>query len=347
MTRRPRPPRDGTDRRAATGPQPAGEVPGYEFDGPRSRRDRDTGEFGRIHDSGGFPRVRGTDGFDAVRDSGWFRGIRDSGGFRAVRDGAGRAGGPPLNLRYTPTIATSGPMRPVPPPAEFSEFTDPRPSGPFPRPRPQDRTGAPRRRAPQGQVGQQQRRPGPPRPAGPRHTIGDRDSLDGQRGHGTLRRLRYAEDQPREPGLAVQLGKGIMATMRTRNWVTSVAVPILAAIAVGIAVVVVVGANSGSTGSAPPPLAAGFPPARPAAADFTGTAALAGRGVAAPLAQVASFGGTIVAVGAQTGTRIPRARFFVSADNGRTWQLGAVQAQKAGGGERRDLVTPQQGKAGL
>jgi hypothetical protein len=140
--------------------------------------------------------------------------------------------------------------------------------------------------------------------------------------------LRYAEDQPGEPGLAIQLGKGIMAAMRTRNWVTSIAVPILAAIAVGIAVVVVVGANRASTGSAPPPLAAGFPPARPAAADFTGTAALAGRGVAAPLAQVASFGGTIVAVGAETGTRIPRARFFVSADNGRSWQLGTIQAQK-------------------
>jgi hypothetical protein len=122
-----------------------------------------------------------------------------------------------------------------------------------------------------------------------------------------------------------------MATMRTRSWVTSLAVPILAAIAVGIAVVVVIGANGGSTDSAPPPLAAGFPPARPAAADFTGTAALAGRGVAAPLARVASFGGTIVAVGTQTGTRIPRARFFVSADNGRTWQLGTVQAQNAGG----------------
>jgi hypothetical protein len=342
MTRRSRPPGDGIDRRAATGPPPAGEVPGYEFDGPRGGRD--TGKFGRIRDSGGFPRVRGTDGFDAVRDSGGFRaardsgefraardpgefdavrdsggfrGIRDSGGFRAVRDGAERAGRPALlNLRYTPTIATSGPMRPVPPPAEFSEFTDPRPSGPFPRPRPQDRPRP---------------RPGPPRRAGPRHTIGDRDSLDGQRGHGTLRRLRYAEDQPAEPGLAIQLGKGIMAAMRTRNWVTSVAIPILAAIAVGIAVAVVVGANGKSTGSAPPPLAAGFPPARPAAADFTGTAALAGRGVAAPLAQVASFGGTIVAVGEQTGTRIPRARFFVSADNGRTWQLGTVQAQKAGG----------------
>jgi hypothetical protein len=133
-----------------------------------------------------------------------------------------------------------------------------------------------------------------------------------------------------------------MATMRTRNWVMSLAVPILAAIAVGIAVVVVIGANSGSTGSAPPPLAAGFPPARPAAADFTGTAALAGRGVAAPLAQVASFGSTIVAVGAETGTRIPRARFFVSADNGRTWQLGTVQAQKPAGepppGEAAALV---------
>jgi hypothetical protein len=112
--------------------------------------------------------------------------------------------------------------------------------------------------------------------------------------------------------------------MRSRNWVTGLAVPILAAIAVGIAVVVVAGANNGNTSPAPSSLAAGFPPARPAAADFTDTQALAGRGIQAPLGQVATFGGMIVAVGAQSGTRIPRARFYVSADNGQTWQLGTV-----------------------
>ena len=113
--------------------------------------------------------------------------------------------------------------------------------------------------------------------------------------------------------------------MRARNWVSGLAVPILAAIAVGIAAVVVAGANNGNSGPAPPSLAAGYPPARPAAADFTGTPALAGRGIQAPLGQVATFGGTVVAVGAQSGASIPRARFYVSADNGQTWQLGTVQ----------------------
>ncbi len=116
----------------------------------------------------------------------------------------------------------------------------------------------------------------------------------------------------------------VLAAMRARNWVTSLAVPILAAIAVGIAVVVIAGANNGTGGTAPSSLAAGFPPARSAAADFTDTAALAGRGIRAPLGQVATFDGTTVAVGAQTGTRISRARFFFSTDSGRTWQLGTA-----------------------
>jgi hypothetical protein len=117
----------------------------------------------------------------------------------------------------------------------------------------------------------------------------------------------------------------VLSAMRARNWVTGLAVPILAAISVGIAVVVIAGANNGTGGTAPPSLAAGFPPARPATADFAGTATLAGRGIRAPLGQVATFGGTTVAVGAQTGTRISRARFFYSTDSGRTWLLGAVQ----------------------
>ena len=112
--------------------------------------------------------------------------------------------------------------------------------------------------------------------------------------------------------------------MRSRNWVSGLAVPIVAAIAVGIAVVVVAGANNGS-GPAPSSLAAGYPPARAATADFTGTPALAGRGIQATLGQVATSGGTIVAVGGQSGARIPRARFYASADNGQTWQLGTVQ----------------------
>lgn len=117
--------------------------------------------------------------------------------------------------------------------------------------------------------------------------------------------------------------------MRSRNWVTSLAVPILAAISVGIAVVVFVGANNGSGGPPPSSLSAGFPPARLAAGDFADTAALTGRGTSTPLGQVAVFGNDIVAVGSQQGARIPRARFFFSPDAGRTWQVGTEQATGA------------------
>jgi hypothetical protein len=113
--------------------------------------------------------------------------------------------------------------------------------------------------------------------------------------------------------------------MRARNVVTGLAIPIAAAIVVGIVVVVIAGANSGTGGPAPSSLSTGFPPATAATADFTDTAALVGRGVSAPLGQVATFGSTVVAVGSQSGTRISRARFFVSSDAGRTWRLGAVQ----------------------
>jgi hypothetical protein len=139
-----------------------------------------------------------------------------------------------------------------------------------------------------------------------------------------VRQLRQIGDERRQPSPVAGLARAIIAAMRARNLVTGLAVPILAAIAVGIAVVVIAGANNGTGGAAPSSIAAGFPPARSATADFTDTAALAGRGISAPLGQVAAYGGTTVAVGAQSGTRISRARFFFSADNGRTWQLGTV-----------------------
>jgi hypothetical protein len=114
--------------------------------------------------------------------------------------------------------------------------------------------------------------------------------------------------------------------MRSSNWVTGLVVPILAAIIVGVAVVVIAGANGGQGGAAPGSLAAGYPPARPAAADFSDTPPLAGRGISTPLGQVAAVGTDLVAVGSQTGAPLARARFYASADNGRTWQLGTVQA---------------------
>ncbi len=141
-----------------------------------------------------------------------------------------------------------------------------------------------------------------------------------------MRWLREPGVRP-EPGPGARLGAALLATMRSRNWVTGLAAPIVAAIAVGVAVVLVAGANNGTGGPPPSSLSAGFPPARLAAGDFAGTAALAGRGISEPLGQVAAVGSDIVAVGSQNGGRIPRALFFFSADAGRTWHLGTVQAK--------------------
>ena len=113
-----------------------------------------------------------------------------------------------------------------------------------------------------------------------------------------------------------------------RGWGIRVAIPILAMVVFGVAVVVIAGANSGHAGPAPSAASLGFPPATLAGNDFT--AAGSGRGITQTLGRVASVGHEIVAVGSQAGTRIPRAQFFVSGDDGRTWTLGAVR-DAAGG----------------
>ena len=112
------------------------------------------------------------------------------------------------------------------------------------------------------------------------------------------------------------------------GWGIRVAIPILAMVVFGVAVVVIAGANSGHAGPAPSAASLGFPPATLAGNDFT--AAGSGRGITQTLGRVASVGHEIVAVGSQAGTRIPRAQFFVSGDDGRTWKLGAVR-DAAGG----------------
>jgi len=320
---------------------------------------RDSGGFGAVRDSGGMSRLRDSGGFDAVRDSGGFGSTQDESALGEARDTGPRRR---LTLRYTPTVAGNGPLGPIEPPPEFAEprrrsrpQTRPRPRppyGPGTRQRSQPHPGSPGPReltAPREPRAPREsptwRQPGEPRgaleapheqraPAGaasharpgsrPETARHRSDGLDGQRDPGFLRRLRYPADQLGEEGFAVRFGRHFASAMRFRNWVSALAVPIVAAIAVGIAVVVVAGANNGS-GPAPSSLDAGYPPARTAAADFTGTAALAGRGIQDTLGQVATSGGTIVAVGGQSGASIPRARFYVSADNGQTWQLGTVQ----------------------
>jgi hypothetical protein len=113
-----------------------------------------------------------------------------------------------------------------------------------------------------------------------------------------------------------------------RGWGIRVAIPILAMVVFGVAVVVIADANSGHAGPTPSAASLGFPPATLAGNDFTATGS--GRGITQTLGRVASVGHEIVAVGSQAGTRIPRAQFFVSGDDGRTWTMGTVR-DAAGG----------------
>ncbi len=119
-----------------------------------------------------------------------------------------------------------------------------------------------------------------------------------------------------------------LAGLEFRGWGVRVAIPILAMVVFGVAVVVIAGANSGNSGPAPPATALGFPPATLAGNDFT--AAASGRGIRATLGRVASADDEIVAVGSQAGARIARAQFFVSLNDGRSWTMGTVRS--AGGG---------------
>ena len=118
-----------------------------------------------------------------------------------------------------------------------------------------------------------------------------------------------------------------MANLHFRGWGLRVVIPILTMIAVGVAVVILVGANSGN-GSAPPATALGYPPAALAGQDFT--AAAGTRGITESLGRVAVSGSEAVAVGSETGSLIPRAEFFYSHNNGGSWAVGTESA--AGGG---------------
>jgi len=118
------------------------------------------------------------------------------------------------------------------------------------------------------------------------------------------------------------------AGLEFRGWWARVAIPILAMVVFGVAVVVIAGANSGNSGPAPPATALGFPPATLAGNDFM--AADSGRGITQTLGRVTSAGAEIVAVGSQAGARIARAQFFVSLNDGRSWAMGTVRS--AGGG---------------
>jgi hypothetical protein len=118
------------------------------------------------------------------------------------------------------------------------------------------------------------------------------------------------------------------SALHFRGFAVRVAIPIMAMIISGVAVVVIAGANGDHPGPAPPPASLGFPPATLAGSQFT--AAAGGRGISQTLGRVTSDGAEIVAVGSLVGARIARAQFFVSLDDGRSWSMGSVRAPGGG-----------------
>jgi hypothetical protein len=137
-----------------------------------------------------------------------------------------------------------------------------------------------------------------------------------------LREIRPpAQPPPRKPrSLPVRVAGGALAAMLARNWVAGLAIPVLAAILVGVAAVVVVG-GSGGGGAAPSALDAGFPAARAAGTDFTGGT------VASPvvLDTIAASAGTEVAAGSADGGPA----LWVSANGGSTWARAALTGPAA------------------
>ena len=206
-------------------------------------------------------------------------------------------------FRYTPTVSAGAP-EPWPEDRPGYEF-----DGAFPvARRPQGR-----HRPEPDQDPRYQRRPGPPRRPGPRSGAAQAE---------WIRLLRSFWPQPERR----RLGRVFLANLHFRGWGMRVAIPIVTMIAVGIAVVVVAGVNSGS--AAPPASALGYPPAALAGQDFT--AAADSRGITESLGRVAVAGTEVVAVGAETGSLIPRAEFFYSHNSAGTWAIGGESA--AGGG---------------
>ena len=119
-----------------------------------------------------------------------------------------------------------------------------------------------------------------------------------------------------------------LAGLEFRGWGIRVAIPILAMVVFGVAVVVIADANSGNPGPAPPAASLGFPPATLAGNDFVPAAG--GRGISQTLGRVTSVGDEIVAVGSQAGALITRAQFFVSLNDGRSWTMGTVRSADGG-----------------
>jgi len=174
-----------------------------------------------------------------------------------------------------------------------------------------------------GPPGAPRRHAAPPAPHGHRGIRRNGKERADPAGAEWTRLLRSFLPQPAKRNWSKQF----LSELHFRGWVTRAAIPILAMIVFGVAVVVIVGANGGSAGPAPA-TALGFPPATLAGGQFT--AAASGRGISQTMGQVASDGTEIVAVGSQSGARIGRAQFFVSQNDGRSWAMGSVQTPAGG-----------------
>lgn len=139
-----------------------------------------------------------------------------------------------------------------------------------------------------------------------------------------VRLLRSFVPQPVKPSWFSRFA----AALEFRGAALRVVLPVLAMIVIGVAAVVLAGADSGR--STPPPAvgSAGFPPATLAGGDFAVTDD--GRGIDQTLGRVASDGDEIVAVGSQTGARIARAQFFFSPNDGGSWSMASVRTPAGG-----------------
>jgi hypothetical protein len=137
--------------------------------------------------------------------------------------------------------------------------------------------------------------------------------------------LRVHRAEPRESPY-----RRFRANLHFRGWGTRVALPIASMTAVGVAVVVIAGANSGAGTPAPPGTATvlGYPPATLASGFFP--AAVSSRGITLQLSRVASDGPEVVALGAESGALVPRAEFFISHNAGTTWSLAAESGPDGG-----------------
>ena len=97
-------------------------------------------------------------------------------------------------------------------------------------------------------------------------------------------------------------------------------------IAIGVASGLIVSVNNDKHHA---PAASFFPPATPAGRLHPASAEST-RGVTLSEGRVASSGTEVVAVGAETGQLVPRAQFFVSLDDGKSWASARCPPREAG-----------------